>query len=187
MVIIEILFIVLLILIALFLLMLSLELDSSYRVYYTTNTKDMNVDLFNYVLHMKRNGGVYSFKEGENHVMAWEEDEWLHCPHDPNNWGVKIYSKRQRTIRLIAGVAGGIYMVILLWVIGAENPACLLLSLAMLPAIIYFGRRFRRDLLIQGYLDGYAYGYTDACEESTQKHNVIIDKLVSVIENRPLQ
>lgn len=185
--IIEILFIVLLILIALFLLALSLELDSSYRVYYTTSSKDMNADLFNYILYMKRNGGVYSFKEGENHIMAWEEDGWLHYPHDPNNWEKKIYSKGQRIIRSIAGAAGGIYMVILLWVLGAEKPACLLLFLAMLPAIIYFCRRFRRDLLIQGYLDGYVYGYSDACIESIQKHNVIIDKLVSAIENRPSQ
>lgn len=120
---------------------------------------------------MKNKGGISAFQDGWNYIMLWEEDGELHYPNDPNHWKKAILSREGKNTYVIINLIGCAYIIILLLMFSYEHIASFWFYVGLLPPSIYFYRRFKRDLLIQGYLDGYVDGYADGHRESNEKHN----------------
>lgn len=186
---------------ALCFLALSIDLKPPYKNSYIEGTffsKSTEARLFNYLTSMKAKGGVWSSNEGWSYIMAWEEDGLLHYPNAPYNWKQSLLTRNDKIVRNIANIFSIIYIFILFSILSydhgddyllilywrLENIAPFYFLIGLLPPFIYFYRRFNKDRLTQGYLDGYVDGYSQACVESIEKHNIEINKMVSLIESQ---
>ena len=128
--------------------------------------------------------------------MAWKEveDGLLISPSDPCRWREKLWTRNDKVFRIVVNCLGVVYFVMLFVILSyqddvvyigeIENASPLLFCMGLLPPFIYFYRRFNRDRLTQGFLDGYVEGYCDAFDEYKQKHNIVTDKLVAKIDER---